>query len=123
MTNPIVVERTAVYDKGQTNERRVKLHHYWCPGCDALHAVSINPGKNGSGAGWDFSGTLECPTYAPSQLTTWRQGDMQYECRCHTFIRDGKIQFLSDCTHASKGQTVPMVPLPDWVVKEGVEDD
>lgn len=30
---------------------------------------------------------------------------------CHSFVRAGKIEFLGDCTHALKGQTVP---LPDW---------
>lgn len=29
---------------------------------------------------------------------------------CHSFIRDGRIEFLSDCTHALAGQTVD---LPD----------
>lgn len=30
---------------------------------------------------------------------------------CHSFVRNGVIEFLSDCTHALKGQHVP---LPDW---------
>jgi hypothetical protein len=30
--------------------------------------------------------------------------------RCHLFIRDGALQFLSDCTHKLAGQTVDMVP-------------
>ena len=97
------------------------MHYYWCPGCDALHGISINPGKNSIGAGWDFTGTLECPTYSPSQLTTWGKKDGAAH-RCHTFIRNGTIEFLSDCTHAMKGQTVPLPPLPDWVVKETFGD-
>lgn len=28
------------------------------------------------------------------------------------------IQFLDDCTHAMRGQTAPLPPLPDWFVKE-----
>lgn len=31
--------------------------------------------------------------------------------RCHMYIREGKIQFLSDCSHALAGQTVEM---PDF---------
>jgi hypothetical protein len=27
---------------------------------------------------------------------------------CHSFVTDGKIQFLGDCTHALAGQTVPL---------------
>lgn len=30
---------------------------------------------------------------------------------CHSFVTDGKIQFLNDCFHSLKGQTVD---LPDW---------
>lgn len=113
MTNPIVMARQ-VDDHG----RIYTVHYYWCPGCDALHGVSINPGKNSNGAGWDFSGTLECPTYSPSELTTWDTGEEKTPHRCHTFIKDGQIQFLDDCTHNLKGQTVPLPPLPDWFVEE-----
>ena len=30
---------------------------------------------------------------------------------CHSFVTDGRIRFLGDCTHALKGQTVP---IPEW---------
>lgn len=30
---------------------------------------------------------------------------------CHSFVTNGRIQFLNDCTHALAGQTVD---LPDW---------
>jgi hypothetical protein len=35
--------------------------------------------------------------------------------RCHSFIRDGQIQFLDDCWHELKGQTVE---IPDWEMSE-----
>ena len=28
--------------------------------------------------------------------------------RCHSFVRNGKIQYLNDCTHALAGKTVDM---------------
>ena len=34
---------------------------------------------------------------------------------CHHFIRDGKIQFLGDCTHALRGQTVDLPDIPPGV--------
>lgn len=83
--------------------------------------------------GWQFNGNMERPTFAPSVLV--RTGHYvggkpavgcwcDYEARlgepapfncylCHSFVRDGMIQFLSDCTHPLAGQTVPM---PDWPV-------
>jgi hypothetical protein len=33
---------------------------------------------------------------------------------CHSFITDGKIQFLSDCTHSFAGKTVELPELPDF---------
>lgn len=108
--NPIVMERTTIVD-GQTEIR----HCYWCPGCRSLHSIRVrDSGSNPSRPSWVFSGTLEKPTYSPSQLTTWGTLDM----RCHTFITDGQIQFLDDCTHPLKGRTVPLPPLPDWFVEE-----
>lgn len=115
MTNPIVVEKIAKYPDGRTG----KKHCYWCPGCDSLHCIPINPVKGDNGAGWDFTGTLENPTYSPSQLSTWNGGRLgKDKCVCHTFIRDGQIQFLNDSTHKLAGQTVPLPPLPDWMVED-----
>jgi len=83
-----------------------------CPACAA----------DGSGASchefvvgwWTFSGDLERPTFSPSMLATavyGAHGPGRREHRCHSFVRDGKIQYLSDCTHAMAGQTVD---LPDF---------
>lgn len=33
--------------------------------------------------------------------------------RCHSFVTNGNIQFLSDCTHALAGQTVALPPIPE----------
>lgn len=37
---------------------------------------------------------------------------------CHSFLRSGRWEFLSDSAHRLAGQTVDMVPLPDWFVRE-----
>ena len=40
-------------------------------------------------------------------------------CRvCHTFVTDGRIQFLSDCTHALAGQTVDLPDIPAMKTKD-----
>jgi hypothetical protein len=123
MTNPIVVERQVINQDKHTGIR----HHYWCPGCDSLHGIAIRPHTQDNGAGWEFTGTLERPTYSPSQLTTWNRwkgdGVEPEKFVCHTFIREGRIEFLNDCTHALKGQTVALPPLPDWVVQENRDED
>jgi Family of unknown function (DUF6527) len=129
MSNPIVIAKETRNSDGRIGMR----HSYWCPGCDSLHAIAIRPHTHDNGAGWEFSGTLECPTYAPSQLTTWdywRDDDGRKRNKeegplkkvCHTFIRGGMIEFLGDCTHHLVNQTVPLPPLPDWMLRENIED-
>lgn len=92
---------------------------YWCPGCDSGHEIAVSK-KNGSGAGWAFNGNFQSPTFSPSLHLKINTPDMgkYYQPNvastvCHCFIRDGKIQFLSDCTHALRGQTVDLPEIPD----------
>jgi hypothetical protein len=102
---------------------------WWCPGCKELHMVNTGP------SGWTFNGDYDKPTFAPSVLVTgghymdgwmgpgcWCTFDRdhpefpptRFECvRCHTFIRDGQIQFLPDCSHSLAGQTVAMEAMHD----------
>lgn len=94
-----------------------------CPGCHENHMFIVPR--------WTFNGDMENPTISPSLLV--RSGhyipEHAGDCRCdynkahaeepapfkcyscHSFIRDGKIQFLSDSTHELTGQTVD---LPDY---------
>lgn len=99
---------------------RVAFH---CPGCDCAHVVNSAPG------GWTFNGDFERPTLSPSVLVTtghyidvkhcWCKFNEEhpeapsgFTCsRCHSFVRDGRIQFLADSTHALAGKTVD---LPAW---------
>jgi len=32
--------------------------------------------------------------------------------RCHTWVNNGQAQFLDDCTHELRGQTVDMLEVP-----------
>ena len=74
------------------------LHGYFfeCPGCGELHCV---------GPSWAFNGDMDRPTFSPSILVRWGSGDPK---RCHSFIRDGRIEFCSDSTHALAGKTVDL---------------
>ena len=79
-----------------------------CPGCEESHAVPVNGHR--SGRGWQWNGSLDSPTLAPSILVNVGGSNPTVQI-CHTFIRDGKIEFLADCTHKLAGQ---MVDVPDW---------
>jgi len=76
---------------------------YWCPGCKSGHKVSVDQ-PNDTGSCWTWNGSMERPTFRPSVLVHERPGGH----RCHSHVVDGQIQFLTDCTHALAGQTVPM---------------
>lgn len=75
-----------------------------CPGCQMSHAVYVKPHKNELGASWDFNGNLDKPTFNPSILAKVQAPHKTMIC--HLFVRDGMIQFLGDCTHELRGQTV-----------------
>ena len=76
---------------------------FWCPGCDEAHVIRY--GAANTGLGWTWNGSVDRPTLTPSVLAFGHQ-------RCHSFVTDGKIQFLSDCTHSLVNQTVALPPWP-----------
>jgi hypothetical protein len=98
----------------------VERYIYYCPGCKGPVALKIQNGNIPNNGGWTMSGTPEAPTFNPSVLTTANFGPEDGgQFRCHSWVRGGKIQFLGDCTHELKGQTVDMPDLPDWLLDDG----
>jgi len=81
-----------------------------CPACEAddkgsCHLFYL---KLGEGPGWTFNGDYEKPTFSPSMKATATYGPEKTPHCCHSFVRDGKIQYLGDCTHEMAGQTVEL---------------
>lgn len=78
---------------------------FTCPGCQNQHG----PRVAGPEPCWTWNGSLDRPTIAPSILCRTEYGDADRQTRvCHSFVTDGRIQFLGDCTHALAGQTVDL---------------
>lgn len=71
-----------------------------CPACGFGHLFDKR---------WTFSGDVERPTFRASMLVH-EDPNVPSRKRCHSFVTDGRIEFLSDCGHAMAGQTVD---LPD----------
>lgn len=67
--------------------------------------VILKGERQGTGC-WTWNGSVDSPTLRPSILT---QGGNNF--RCHSWVNDGKAQFLMDCTHKMKGQTVDLLDL------------
>ncbi|WP_165418410.1 DUF6527 family protein [Dyella amyloliquefaciens] len=99
-----------------------------CPGClwpdgrPSAHLLQtdwVAPGMERSTHArpdlWTFNGDLDRPTFAPSLLCKSHRwdGEKQVPYVCHTFIREGRIQFLDDCTHALAGQTVDLPEIAE----------
>ena len=88
-----------------------------CPGCGCSHIFDQK---------WTFNGNMDKPTFSPSMLiiSVDCPNPLEHDENgklvlgpdgrvkgakdrvCHSFVRDGMIQFLSDCTHGLVGQTV-----------------
>ncbi|MDP1738928.1 MAG: DUF6527 family protein [Caulobacter sp.] len=97
---------------------------FFCPGCKSAHAIPVEGDR-----AWGYNGNSEKPTFTPSILVThhhavppvtpenldqfkaapWAQ--TRVTDICHSFVTDGQIQFLGDCTHELAGQTVPLPNL------------
>jgi len=73
-----------------------------CPACKSWHLLDHR---------WSFNGDIKLPTFTPSLLvrTGFNKKDIPAKV-CHSYITDGSIRFLADCTHDLAGQTVI---LPD----------
>lgn len=87
-----------------------------CPGCalfggTGLHMLPVNSPNHPPS--WDWNGGLENPSLSPSILTRIGEGRV-----CHSFLRDGIFEFLSDCTHELVGMKVEMPDLPDWLLRD-----
>lgn len=112
----IIMAKILVYSDG--------MIEYPCPGCEDLHVLNMP----GLAHHWEWNGDKDCPTFSPSILVRsghyvpghkgecWCKFNANnpdekpdFECSiCHSFIRNGKIEFLNDCTHELKGKTVKM---------------
>ena len=78
---------------------------FWCPGCGWPHLLNTDK-PNAWNAIWTWNNDTDRPTFSPS---------LNIVGQCHLFIRDGKIEYLSDCRHSLAGTTID---LPVWTDKQ-----
>lgn len=89
-----------------TQEGKHYGYRFHCPGCDDEHVITTKPWPDG----WDFDGNEAAPTFSPSVLVyeIKRKDGTVFSPRCHSYVKAGRIEYLSDCGHALAGQTVPL---------------
>jgi hypothetical protein len=87
---------------------------FWCPGCEGDHQVWTDR--------WGYNGDPDRPTFTPSIKVEYNgldAGQLDEDGRrapyaiCHSYVTNGRIQFLGDCTHPLIGQTVDLPAWPD----------
>lgn len=88
---------------GEAHQGR-QSYRFVCPGCSqydepgsTFHSTHVFDST------WTYNGAGDKPTVSPSILVTGHDGK-----RCHSFVREGRIEFLSDCSHALAGKTVEL---------------
>lgn len=109
-----------VHEKSYDKETPIVAYSIKCLGCGCTHEIPIVEGTHYSKAKWGFNNNLEKPTFTPSlHIRTGKYADPNYidpvdwpnaSKVCHSFITDGKIQYLGDCTHEYVNKTIE---LPD----------
>lgn len=99
---------TCLYQPNQENFviRELDFHDgkrrlwFFCEGCGYAHFFDER---------WNWNEDYIKPTFEPSLLVC--QSEPLW--RCHSFVRDGMIQYLGDCFHKYKNQTIPLRPSTD----------
>lgn len=82
--------------------------------------IQLRGTREGTG-NWSWNGDVDKPTLKPSIKTTgWvgantcnDDGKPSRKVICHTWVNDGKAQFLDDCTHELVNQTVELLEVED----------
>jgi hypothetical protein len=98
---PLAIPRVKLGEYASGTGRPV---FFTCPGCSDFHQITIDTPE-----GWSWNEDLVLPTFLPSVLVRWNMAGQEF--RCHSFVQGGRIEFLTDCTHALAGSTVD---LPVW---------
>lgn len=85
----------------------------YCPACEQLHHIRVGQKDEPN---WGFDGDEEFPSFSPSLLVkcTYYENfndDKPVKTVCHSFIKKGEWQYLSDSTHPLAEQTVKMVDV------------
>lgn len=94
----------------KSDGKHVAAWFVYCPACEAAHRFLVEC-EEAPEEVWQFDGNEDAPTFTPSLLVESGPPD----CRdiCHSHLRVGVWELLSDCTHGMAGQKVPMVAFPE----------
>lgn len=98
-----------VHEDGNTSYRPCQPHEathisFRTPGCFYFRMIPVGENEKPS---WKWNKNVNKPTLSPSLLAQAGKD------RCHSYIKDGEIQFLMDCSHEFAGQTLPLFDVDE----------
>jgi len=73
------------------------IYEFDCPGCKRVHHFNNT---------WSFNNDFNKPTVNPSIKVS-----SPNKVLCHSYVKDGFIQFLTDCAHTMAGKTVSLLEI------------
>jgi hypothetical protein len=79
-------------------------YSFYCPGCECDHGVWTDKKRQTC---WGFNGSMDKPTFTPSIKVTYAKNI------CHSFVKNGVIEFLNDCTHKLAGTKMELPDIDD----------
>lgn len=91
-------------------------YRFTCPGCNVMHLIWTAKEENSEVIPWGFNGDINSPTITPSILVQYPMKDKTRIC--HSFIKNGMIQYLPDCTHHLAGQTIELPEITEIEIKD-----
>jgi len=102
------------------------MYLFWCPACKTLHSYICERPK-GRSPNWTFNGDENNPTFLNSLLIScptvkksfdYNNGNPKYpqdyddNMICHLFIKNGRIEYCTDCPHEFAGKVVDLSDIP-----------
>ena len=100
-----VLEKLRDSDASSDQDAKEILLRFRCPGCQCSHYYRIKGVRDQPV--WEWNQSLMKPTLHPSLVV----GVTTPGKRCHLFLRDGILEFLSDCDHDLRDTKVPLDPV------------
>lgn len=96
----------AVCDPSEATHIRL---HFPGPFPNRILPIMVGGTRRGT-PNWTWNGSVDSPTVRPSVLTQLENAG-ERKIVCHSWVNDGKVQFLSDSTHEFSGQTVDLLDI------------
>lgn len=98
---------------------------FYCEGCECDHGFRTKSWPMPKGlsrdeqklfqSNWTFNGDMSKPTLSPSLHVHIQPTGKKRYTQCHSFIKNGNMNYLTDCRHELKGIEIEIPDYDDWI--------